>query len=146
VWTSGKLVNIWNWTHKSRDVKDVCVFPRFKGYFRNVKVPSSPYKRGRMGTCKEVHNFWGEYKLSKIPCLSWIRELHIFLRFSRVRGDFPIFGPLNIGAYSGFSRRTAHDATTKEIQEDSLSFVNSWIAHLPSFLSCSGRLSDFRTP
>jgi hypothetical protein len=46
VWTSGKLVNIW-------DVKDihVCVhirnIPWIRGYFRNVKDPSSPYKRWR---------------------------------------------------------------------------------------------------
>jgi hypothetical protein len=58
VWTSGKLVNVW-------DVKDihVCVdignIPWIRGYFRNVKVPSSPYKRGRKGTCKRIHNFWG---------------------------------------------------------------------------------------
>jgi hypothetical protein len=58
VWTSGKLVNIW-------DVKDihVCVhirnIPWIRRYFRNVKIPSSPYKRGREGMCKRIHNFWG---------------------------------------------------------------------------------------
>jgi hypothetical protein len=58
VWTSGKLVNVW-------DVKDihVCVhignIPWIRGYFWNVKVPSSPYKRGRKGTCKRIRNFWG---------------------------------------------------------------------------------------
>jgi hypothetical protein len=28
-----------------------------RGCFRNVKVPSSPYKRGREDTCKRIHNF-----------------------------------------------------------------------------------------
>jgi hypothetical protein len=48
VWTSGRLVNIW-------DEKDilVCVhirnILRARGCFRNVKVPSSPYKRGAWG-------------------------------------------------------------------------------------------------
>jgi hypothetical protein len=57
VWTSGRLVNAW-------DVKDIHVhvhtmnIPWVREYFRNVKVPSSPYKRGREGTCKSIHNFW----------------------------------------------------------------------------------------
>jgi hypothetical protein len=56
VWTSGRLVNVW-------DEKDilVCVHIRnilwARGYFRNVKVPSSPYKSGREGTCKWIQNF-----------------------------------------------------------------------------------------
>jgi hypothetical protein len=56
VWTSGRLVNVW-------DVKDVyvCVhirnILRAQGCFRNVKVPSSPYKRGCEGTCKRIHYF-----------------------------------------------------------------------------------------
>jgi hypothetical protein len=33
------------------------IFLGSQGYFRNVKVPSSPYKRGREGTCKRIHNF-----------------------------------------------------------------------------------------
>jgi hypothetical protein len=28
------------------------------GCFRYVKVPSSPYKRGREGTCKRIQSFW----------------------------------------------------------------------------------------
>jgi hypothetical protein len=57
VWTSGRLVNIW-------DEKDIliCVhirnILRARGCFRNVKVPSSPYKRGREGTCKDTHCSW----------------------------------------------------------------------------------------
>jgi hypothetical protein len=51
VWTSGKLVNIWY----EKDIL-VCVhirnILRARGCFRNVKVPSSPYKRGREGTWK----------------------------------------------------------------------------------------------
>jgi hypothetical protein len=51
VWTSGRFINMW-------DEKDilVCVHIRnilwARGRFRNVKVPSSPYKRGCEGTCK----------------------------------------------------------------------------------------------
>jgi hypothetical protein len=33
------------------------IFLGSEWYFRNVKVPSSPYKRGREGTCKRIHNF-----------------------------------------------------------------------------------------
>jgi hypothetical protein len=57
VWTSGRLVNIW-------DVKDICVCVHTRnilwvqGYCQNVKVPSFPCKRGREGTCKRIHNFW----------------------------------------------------------------------------------------
>jgi hypothetical protein len=48
VWTSGRLVNVW-------DVKDICVCVHTRnilwvqGYCRNVKVTSSPYKRGAWG-------------------------------------------------------------------------------------------------
>jgi hypothetical protein len=31
---------------------------RARGWYRNVKVPSSPYKRGRKGTCKRIQTFW----------------------------------------------------------------------------------------
>jgi hypothetical protein len=32
---------------------------RAQGRYRNVKVPSSPYKRGREGTCKRIQTFLG---------------------------------------------------------------------------------------
>jgi hypothetical protein len=76
VWTSGKLVNIW-------DEKDilVCVhirsILRARGCFQNVKVPSSPYKRGREGTCKWIHNFRNLSILAEIlsllsrHCCAW---------------------------------------------------------------------------
>jgi hypothetical protein len=32
---------------------------RAQGWYRNVKVPSSPYKRGREGTCKFIQTFLG---------------------------------------------------------------------------------------
>jgi hypothetical protein len=57
VWTSGRFVNM-------LDEKDilVCVHTRNIlwgwGCFRHVKVPSSPYKRGRKGTCKRIQTFW----------------------------------------------------------------------------------------
>jgi hypothetical protein len=70
VWTSGRLVNIW-------DVKDIHVHVHTRnilwvqGCFRNVKVSSSPspYKRGREGTCKGIPNFWGLSSLWEILCL-----------------------------------------------------------------------------
>jgi hypothetical protein len=56
LWTSGRLVNIWD----GNDIH-VCVHTGnilwARGYFQNVKVPSSPYKRGREGTYKWIHNF-----------------------------------------------------------------------------------------
>jgi hypothetical protein len=58
VWIGGRLVNVW-------DVKDIRVRVHtrnilwVRGCFRNVKVPSPPYKRGREGTCKRIHSFWG---------------------------------------------------------------------------------------
>jgi hypothetical protein len=57
MWTSGRLVNVW-------DVKDICVRVHTRnilwvwGCFRNVKVPSYPYKRGREGMCTRIRNFW----------------------------------------------------------------------------------------
>jgi hypothetical protein len=54
--TSGRFVNM-------LDEKDilVCVhtrnIPWARGCFRYVKVPSSPYKRGREGTCKRIQIF-----------------------------------------------------------------------------------------
>jgi hypothetical protein len=65
---------------KSRDVKDIHVhvhirnIPYIRGYFRNVKVPSSRYKRGCGGTCKGTHNFGGVSSLLEIICL-FFREL-----------------------------------------------------------------------
>jgi hypothetical protein len=32
---------------------------RARGCYRNVKVPSTPYKRGREGTCKRTQTFLG---------------------------------------------------------------------------------------
>jgi hypothetical protein len=56
VWTSGRFVNM-------LDEKDifVCVhtrnIPWAWGCFWYVRVPSSPYKRGREGTCKRIQIF-----------------------------------------------------------------------------------------
>jgi hypothetical protein len=56
VWTGGRLVNM-------LDEKDILVCVHIRnilwawGRFRNVKVPSSPYKRGREGTCKRIQTF-----------------------------------------------------------------------------------------
>jgi hypothetical protein len=68
VWTSGRLVNVW----VVRDIH-VHVHTRnilwVRGCFRNVKVPSPPYKRGREGTCKRIHNFWCLDSVYEILCL-----------------------------------------------------------------------------
>jgi hypothetical protein len=56
VWTGGRFVNM-------LDEKDILVcihnrnILRAWGCFRYVKVPSSPYKRGREGTCKRDSDF-----------------------------------------------------------------------------------------
>jgi hypothetical protein len=84
VWTGGKLVNM-------LDEKDilVCVHTRnilrARGCFRNVKVLSSPYKRGREGTCKRIQifgnlcNLLGEsLSLSALTlCVSVLRTLSL---------------------------------------------------------------------
>jgi hypothetical protein len=57
VWTSGRFVNMLG----GKDIL-VCVHSRNIlwgwGCFRHVKVPSSPYKNGRKGTCKRIQTFW----------------------------------------------------------------------------------------
>jgi hypothetical protein len=81
VWTSGKIVNVWN----EKDIH-VCVhirnILRARGCFRNVKVSSSHYKRGREGPCKDRHNFWGFCSLCEIlslllrRCITWTCSLY----------------------------------------------------------------------
>jgi hypothetical protein len=71
VWTGGRLVNML----EEKDIL-VCVHTRnilwARGRFRNVKVHSSPYKRGREGTCKRIQIFgtcaicWGNHCLSAL--------------------------------------------------------------------------------
>jgi hypothetical protein len=86
VWTGGRLVNM-------LDEKDilVCVHTRnilwARGRFMNAKVPSSPYKRGREGTCKRIQifgnlcNLLGEsLSLSALTlCLNVLRTLSLVL-------------------------------------------------------------------
>jgi hypothetical protein len=63
VWTNGRLVNVWNQPRKSQDVKDTSVrvhtsnTPYIRGYSRDVKVPSPPYKGGHEGTWKGITTF-----------------------------------------------------------------------------------------
>jgi hypothetical protein len=80
VWTSGRLVNV-------LDEKDILVCVHIRnilwawGCFRNVKVPSSPYKRGREGTCKRIQIFgtcaicWGNHCPNLVLELSRVREI-----------------------------------------------------------------------
>jgi hypothetical protein len=90
VWTSGRFVNM---LYK-KDIL-VCVHTRNNlwawGCFRYVKVPSSPYKRGREGTCKRIQIFGnlcnlrrGSQSLRALTlCLNVLRTLS----FSRMFGD-----------------------------------------------------------
>jgi hypothetical protein len=89
VWTSGRLVNVW-------DEKDICVCVHIRnilwarGCFRNVKVPSSPYKRGREGMCNGIHNFGSLSSLWEI--LSLLSRHHctwtsLLFSLSHVFGD-----------------------------------------------------------
>jgi hypothetical protein len=69
------------------------IFLVSEGYFRNVKVPSSPYKRGRKGTCKGIHNFWGLSSLwgdSVSYCVITVLE-RAYCSFFRIRGFYPDF-------------------------------------------------------
>jgi hypothetical protein len=92
VWTNGWFVNM-------LDEKDilVCVHTRnilwAWGCFRYVKVPSSPNKRGREGTCKWIQTFWNlcnqQRELQSLRiltmCSNVLRTLSLSL--SRVFGD-----------------------------------------------------------
>jgi hypothetical protein len=83
------------------DEKDilVCVhirnILRARWCFQNVKVPSSPYKRRRGGTCKFIHYYWklvplvGD-SLSLTASLLLLNVLAVS-PLSRVRGSCPFF-------------------------------------------------------
>jgi hypothetical protein len=104
VWTSGRFVNV-------LDEKDilVCVHTRNIlwgwGCFRYVKVPSSPYKRGREGTCKRIQIFWNlcnwQRELQSLctltVCLNVLRTFSLFLACSGIHPSFsgnpPILAP-----------------------------------------------------
>jgi hypothetical protein len=127
VWTSGRLVNVW-------DVKDIHVhvhtrnIPWVRGYFQNVKVPSSPYKRGHEGTCKIIHNFWGLSSLWEIPCLL-LRHLctwTFWLSFNSCLGVSSEFSDApQHWRPPCFSPKTTHDTTTEEVEEEHSSWDRS---------------------
>jgi hypothetical protein len=137
MWTSGRLVNVWNQPRKSRDVKDiyVCVhtgnIPQTRGYFRNVKVPSSPYKRGREGTCKRIHNFWGEHRLSEILCLPFAVLVTCVLD-SCVWGLHLIFEPPNTGPYCPRHRRFPLPPPSSATTTDDICSLTPMLACPPS--------------
>jgi hypothetical protein len=92
VWTSGRLVNVW-------DVKDihVCVhirnIPWILGYFRNVKLPSSPYKRGTRARVKWLTTFeaWAVLRRFFVSsCIICVLE-RVCIPFSCVWGSHPKF-------------------------------------------------------
>jgi hypothetical protein len=92
MWTSGRLVNV-------RDVKDihVCVhirnIPWIWGYVRNVKVPSSPYKRGARAHVKELTTFeaWAVFRrLFVSSCVISVLE-RVHIPFSCVEESHPEF-------------------------------------------------------
>jgi hypothetical protein len=134
VWTSGRLVNVWD----EKDIH-VCVhirnILRARGCFRNVKVPSSPYKKGREGTCKGIHNFGS---------LSSLWETLSLLSHHHGAWTSLLFSLTCSGILSGFSdtsqhwrppcfsRKTIHDTTTEEVQEEHSSWDGS--ARSPSSL------------
>jgi hypothetical protein len=71
------------------------IFLGSEGYFRNVKVPSSPYKRGREGTFKSIHNFLGLRSLwgDSLSPLASLLYLNVPTVLSVVFGDpIRIFG------------------------------------------------------
>jgi hypothetical protein len=68
--------------------------------------------------CKRVHNFWGECSLLDILCLHVFRELHVESRCSCVRGFPPIFRTPQHWRPPCLSRKTAHNATIEEVQEE----------------------------
>jgi hypothetical protein len=77
VWTSGRLVNIYEMEMTFMYVFTLGIFFELEGIFGRVKVPSSPYKRGREGTCKWIHNFgslsilWEILSLLPRYCCVW---------------------------------------------------------------------------
>jgi hypothetical protein len=94
VWASGRFVNV-------LDKKDilVCVHTRnilwAWGCFGNVKVPSSPYKRGREGTCKRIQIFGNLCNLLRqsqsLSALTLYLNVSRTLPLSHVRGIIRIF-------------------------------------------------------
>jgi hypothetical protein len=92
VWTSGKLVIVW-------DVKDIRVHIHtrnilwVRGCFRNVKVPSSPYKRAARARVKGFTTFkvWAVFgRLFVSSCVITVLGC-VHYSFPRVRGPFPYF-------------------------------------------------------
>jgi hypothetical protein len=58
--------------------------------FKTVCDTSSPYKRRREGTCKRIHNFRGESRLSETLCLPFavLVTCVLVLLFSGILSDF----------------------------------------------------------
>jgi hypothetical protein len=86
VWTSVRFVNMLG----GKD-DPVCVHTgnilRGWGCYRHVKVPSSPYKRGRKGTCKRIQTFGNLCYLqreSQSLCALTL-YLNVLRTFTRVR-------------------------------------------------------------
>jgi hypothetical protein len=57
VWTSVRFVNMLGGKEDPVCVHTGNILWGW-GCYRHVKVPSSPYKRGREGTCKRIQTFW----------------------------------------------------------------------------------------
>jgi hypothetical protein len=92
VWTSVRFVNMLG----GKD-DPVCVHTgnilRGWGCYRHVKVPSSPYKRGRKGTCKRIQTFGNLCYLqreSQSLCALTL-YLNVLRTFTRVRVVIRIF-------------------------------------------------------
>jgi hypothetical protein len=117
VWTSGRFVNM-------LDEKDILVcihtrnIPWGWGCFRHVKVPSSPYKRGHKGTCKQMETLWNLCYLqreSQSLCALTL-YLNVLRTVSCVRVVIRIFRvtPQHWRPPQS-SRKETHDATSEEI-------------------------------
>jgi hypothetical protein len=76
VWTSGRFVNMLG----EKDIL-VCVHTEnilwAWGCFGYVKVPSSPYKTGRKGTCKRIQTFWNLCNLQRESQSLWALTLYL---------------------------------------------------------------------
>jgi hypothetical protein len=96
------------------------IFSEIWGCSRNVKVPSSSYKRVSKGTCKGIHNFWDEYRLSGIPCPLPFRNFcnfHAFVRETNVGDSIRFLDPQH-WLPLWFLSKTTHDASIEKVQEE----------------------------
>jgi hypothetical protein len=121
VWTSGRLVNVWNQPRKSRDAKDVYVhvhtrnIPWIWVYFRDVKSPFVSLLKGGVRACvkgfttfEASTGFWRLF-------VSLSRFLWLVFFYSCVRGSSIFFRTPQQWRPPCFNRKTTHNATANEV-------------------------------